>query len=76
MRAYPHAPPFLIFWVIDCHSGCPVVFLEFQSVVEEIFEVQVLPGIRAPVVEGPFATEDGDGTIWTVPALNGLVCAR
>ncbi len=56
-------------WVVDCRRGRPVVFLEFQSGVEEIFDVQVLPGIRKPVVEGPFAAEDGTATIWTVPSL-------
>jgi uncharacterized protein (TIGR03032 family) len=55
--------------VVDCRTGRLVVFLEFQSGVEEIFDVQVLPGIRAPVVEGPFAAEDGAAAIWTVPAL-------
>ena len=38
--------------VIDLRSGKPVAFLEFQSAVEEIFDVQLLPGIRFPEVLG------------------------
>src|SRR5262249_11370309 len=54
-------------WVVDCRTGRAVVFLELRSGVDELFDVQVLPGVRAPVVEGPFAAEDGGATIWTVP---------
>lgn len=38
--------------VIDLRSGETVAFLEFQTAVEEIFDVQVLPGIRFPEVMG------------------------
>ena len=33
--------------VVDLRSGCVVAFLEFQTAVEEIFDVQLLPGLRA-----------------------------
>ena len=33
-------------WVIDISNGQTVAFLEFQSEVEEIFDVQILAGIR------------------------------
>lgn len=39
-------------WVIDASSGQWVGFLEFEAGVEEIFDVQVLPGIRFPAVIG------------------------
>lgn len=38
--------------VIDLRSGQTAAFLEFQSVVEEIFDVQLLAGIRFPEVIG------------------------
>jgi uncharacterized protein (TIGR03032 family) len=38
--------------VVDLRCGRLVAFLEFQSAVEEIFEVQLLPGLRFPEVIG------------------------
>jgi uncharacterized protein (TIGR03032 family) len=38
--------------VVDLRSGREVAFLEFQSAVEEIFDVQLLPGSRFPEVIG------------------------
>jgi uncharacterized protein (TIGR03032 family) len=38
--------------VVDLRSGQVIAFLEFQSAVEEIFDVQLLPGIRFPEVIG------------------------
>jgi uncharacterized protein (TIGR03032 family) len=38
--------------VVDLRSGRLVAFLEFQSAVEEIFDVQLLPGMRFPEVLG------------------------
>jgi uncharacterized protein (TIGR03032 family) len=35
-------------WVVDLSSGRIVAFLKFQDAVQEIFAVQVLPGIRFP----------------------------
>jgi uncharacterized protein (TIGR03032 family) len=37
-------------WVIDTRSGQIVAFLRFEAGVQEIFAVQVLPGIRYPDV--------------------------
>jgi len=54
-------------WVVDCRTGRVVVFLEFQSGVEEIFAVQVMPGIRAPFLEGPNPGSDNSTAIWIVP---------
>lgn len=39
-------------WVLDVESGRVVAFLEFDRGVTEIFDVQVLPGIRFPTVVG------------------------
>ena len=38
--------------VIDLRSGQTAAFLEFQTAVEEIFDVQILPGLRFPEVMG------------------------
>ena len=35
-------------WVLDIRSGNTVAFLRFSGSVQEIFAVQVLPGIRYP----------------------------
>jgi uncharacterized protein (TIGR03032 family) len=37
-------------WVIDLRNGQTAAFLKFEDAVEEIFAVQVLPGIRWPEV--------------------------
>ena|SRR5437763_167543 len=38
--------------VVDLRNGHVVAFLEFQTAVEEIFDVQLLPGPRFPEVIG------------------------
>jgi uncharacterized protein (TIGR03032 family) len=38
--------------VVDLPAGQAIAFLEFQTAVEEIFDVQVLPGLRFPEVVG------------------------
>jgi uncharacterized protein (TIGR03032 family) len=54
--------------VVDLTTGRPVAHLEFQAGVDEIFDVQVLPGVRLPAVSGPFPDRDGAQMIWTGPA--------
>ncbi len=53
--------------VVDLVSGKSVAALQFHSGVEEIYDVQVIPGIRFPVLSGPQPTEDSAQTIWLVP---------
>lgn len=36
----------------DTRSGQVVGFLEFEATVEELFDVQILPGVRFPAVVG------------------------
>jgi uncharacterized protein (TIGR03032 family) len=38
--------------VVDLRSGQVSAFLEFQTAVEEIFDVQLLPGLHFPEVMG------------------------
>ncbi|MBN2473526.1 MAG: TIGR03032 family protein [Pirellulales bacterium] len=53
--------------VVDLDAGRTVATLAFESGVDEIFDVAVLPGIRAAAMRGPFALQDGQPTIWAVP---------
>ena len=53
--------------VVDLGTGRLAAHLEFVTGVEEIFDVQVLPGARCPVLSGPYPSLDGAAPIWTVP---------
>jgi len=57
--------------VVELTTGRPFAHLEFKAGVDEIFDVQVLPGVRLPAVSGPFPDRDGAQTIWTVPEPGG-----
>jgi uncharacterized protein (TIGR03032 family) len=56
--------------VIDLTSGRQVGLLEFHMGVEEIFDVQVLPGVRSPVLSGPHPDLDEQPPIWHAPSPN------
>jgi uncharacterized protein (TIGR03032 family) len=53
--------------IVDLRTGRLVAHLEFLSGVEEIFAVEVLPGIRFPAISGPYPEADGVPTIWSAP---------
>lgn len=53
--------------IIDCSNGKIVGSLFFQSHVDEIYEVQALPGYRNPIISGPYPDIDKTETIWLVP---------
>jgi uncharacterized protein (TIGR03032 family) len=53
--------------IVDLRSGRLVAHLEFQSGVEEIFAIEVLPGMRFPALSGPYPETDGVPTIWSAP---------
>jgi uncharacterized protein (TIGR03032 family) len=54
--------------IVDLTTGQPVAALQFKSGVEEIFDVKVLPGYRAPILSGPFPDVDQSETLWLVPS--------
>jgi uncharacterized protein (TIGR03032 family) len=54
-------------FVVDLQTGNLVAYLEFRTGVEEIFDVQVLPGITDPYISGPGAERDTGQPLWTVP---------
>ncbi len=53
--------------VVDLRTGNTVAMLEFQTGVEEIFDIQVLPGITFPFISGPWAQQDTGQPLWTMP---------
>lgn len=54
-------------WIIDLRTGATAAHLEFCTGVEEVFDVQVLPGILSPYVSGPAADKDAGAPLWTIP---------
>jgi uncharacterized protein (TIGR03032 family) len=54
-------------WVVDLRTGAVAAHLEFCTGVEEVFDVQVLPGIVSPYVSGPSPEKDTGQPLWTVP---------
>jgi uncharacterized protein (TIGR03032 family) len=52
--------------IVDLISGRQVALLEFHSGIEEVFDVQVLPGVRFPLIAGPNPHVDGR-SVWVVP---------
>ena len=56
--------------VIDGEHFYIVGNLEIPVVgVEEIFAVDVLPGLRCPAISGPYPHVDGTPPIWRVPPM-------
>ena len=53
--------------VVELSSGRQVSLLEFHSGVEEIFDVQLLHGVKNPVISGPYPAREGNQVIWLVP---------
>ncbi len=53
--------------VVDLLTGKNVAAFQFHSGVEEIFDIQVIPGALNPVLSGPDPVKDEARTIWLVP---------
>jgi uncharacterized protein (TIGR03032 family) len=62
--------------VVDLTTGRLAAHLEFKSGVEEIFDVQVVPGARCPALSGPYPAQDGAAPIWTVPAAGAALLSQ
>jgi uncharacterized protein (TIGR03032 family) len=54
-------------WVVETSTGNVAGHMEFRTGVDEIFDVQVLPGITFPYVSGPGAAQDAGQPFWTIP---------
>jgi uncharacterized protein (TIGR03032 family) len=53
--------------IVNLHTGAVAGHLWFHTGVEEIFDVQVLPGKTSPFISGPWAERDAGQPLWTVP---------
>ena len=53
--------------MVNLSSGTVDGLLWFNSGIEEVFAVVVLPGWRNPAVMGPDTTTDASQTVWLVP---------
>jgi uncharacterized protein (TIGR03032 family) len=54
-------------WIVNLQTGSLAAHLEFSTGIDEIFDIQVLPGIVSPYISGPSAEKDTDQPLWTVP---------
>jgi uncharacterized protein (TIGR03032 family) len=61
--------------VIDLRSGSQVGHLYFTTELEEVYDLQVLPGITFPFISGPWAERDTGQPLWTVPAGSCRIAA-
>jgi uncharacterized protein (TIGR03032 family) len=61
-------------WIVDLRNGQTVGFLRFEGIVQEIFDVQILPGARYPEILD--ASAELAEQCYTVPdtALAEVVC--
>jgi uncharacterized protein (TIGR03032 family) len=55
------------FAVVDLRTGQVVAHLDFVAGIDEIFDIQILPGSSAPFLSGPFADRGPAPPVWTVP---------
>jgi uncharacterized protein (TIGR03032 family) len=53
--------------VVEWETGRAVASLEFETGVEEIFDVQVVPNSRCTAICGPRPDQDGAQDVWLVP---------
>jgi uncharacterized protein (TIGR03032 family) len=53
--------------VVDLSTGQVVASFDFVSGIDELFDIQILPGISAPFVSGPFADKGPESPVWTLP---------
>lgn len=53
--------------VVDLRSGRSAAYLEFISGVNEVFAVEVIPGMRNPLIREPIPADERVPDIWVVP---------
>jgi len=53
--------------VVDLRTGQVIAHFEFLSGIDELFDIQILPGITSPFISGPLADRGPEPPIWTVP---------
>jgi uncharacterized protein (TIGR03032 family) len=55
--------------VVSLATGRVVAQLHFLTGIDELFDVQLLPGVRRPYLSGPMAERDAGPPPWTIPRL-------
>jgi uncharacterized protein (TIGR03032 family) len=58
--------------IVDLQNGQVAAQLEIASPVDEIFDVQLLPGVRCPFLSGPHVDREKGQPLWTVPPAGGV----
>jgi uncharacterized protein (TIGR03032 family) len=53
--------------VVELATGRLAARLEFVEGVDEIFDIQIVPGVRLPAIRGPHPEQDDAETAWIVP---------
>jgi uncharacterized protein (TIGR03032 family) len=53
--------------VVDVRTGQIVAYFDFVAGVDEIFDIQILPGSSEPFLSGPFADRGPAPAVWTMP---------
>lgn len=56
--------------VVDLITAQCVAYLEFQSGVEELFDVVFLRDTKMPIISGPYPTHDQQAPVWVIPSPN------
>jgi uncharacterized protein (TIGR03032 family) len=52
---------------VDLNRGQVIAHLLISPPVDELFDVQLLPGIRCPFLSGPYVDREEGDPLWTVP---------
>lgn len=60
-------------WVIDLNTGNTVGFIRFEGIVQEIFDIQILPDLRYPEVLEPDADIIGGSFVLSDEAMKDVV---
>lgn len=55
--------------IVDITSGRTIATLSFKTGVEELFAVEVLPGVLNPKISGPSSAPGDEEDVWIVPPL-------
>ena len=53
--------------VVDLLTGQAVAYFYFVSGIDELFDVQIPPGISSPFLSGPFADKGLGSSLWSLP---------
>lgn len=54
--------------VVDLQNGKSIAYLEFQSGIDEIFDIQMIDNAHAVSITGPFPSQDEAHDVWIVPS--------